>query len=312
MSANALHFWMSARETGSWQQFRAAIERLHMGTPSEGGSPLAGDTREFPLHQQLRFNLERLGHAEFFAEGTVLRWRIAPPVLVINQRDGSWVGVAAGARTAELMRRLAASPIALSVESQAACPDIQLVRSESHDDLTSLAASVGMFVQHDAPAAILACVSAIDDNTLRATIELPVGIGWTIERFCTRELRWLAAERSEVTIATGQLFRFSFQHVRHVMFCSGGDASSIDSASGKYLALRRARRNVLAYDRQTGRLTTPSGCRPPALIERALALCSGRPPSFEVASGRGVVHYEDVGPAVATTAAWLLRQEIRH
>ena len=70
MSANALLYWMSARQQGSWQQFRAAVEELHTTDEGERGSCDDGDAPDsssLPLYHTLRFNLQRLGHAEFFA-----------------------------------------------------------------------------------------------------------------------------------------------------------------------------------------------------------------------------------------------------
>ena len=36
MSANSLLLWMSARRQGSWPQFRAAVEQLHLGEGENG------------------------------------------------------------------------------------------------------------------------------------------------------------------------------------------------------------------------------------------------------------------------------------
>lgn len=80
---------------------------------------------------------------------------------------------------------------------------------------------------------------------------------------------------------------------------------------GKFLALRRRRRQVTKYDAQHERLTLPAVCRPPLLIERALTLCSGRPPRYEVIEGKGYVHYDDVAAPIALAAASLMRQEVR-
>ena len=71
VSANDLLLWMSARGKGSWSQFRAAVEELHMAE-QENTAPTVEEEEPtaragLPLHQSLRLNLERLAHAEFFA-----------------------------------------------------------------------------------------------------------------------------------------------------------------------------------------------------------------------------------------------------
>ena len=63
MSANTVLLWMSARQEGSWQQYRAAFERLYAeeGEDDDAG---AGEDNGLAPHQELRFNLTRLGHVE--------------------------------------------------------------------------------------------------------------------------------------------------------------------------------------------------------------------------------------------------------
>jgi hypothetical protein len=72
-----------------------------------------------------------------------------------------------------------------------------------------------------------------------------------------------------------------------------------------YVLLRR-RRGLLLYNAQAGTLSLPSSCRPPRLLERALVLCSGIPPSFDPATVR--LTYANVPPDIALFAAELLRQ----
>ena len=87
MTGNLLLLWMSARQNGSWQQFRSAIERLNAQADADPDAGQVTENLEFPLHQQLRFNLQRLGHAEFFAVDKVItKWRVAPPVLATTPR----------------------------------------------------------------------------------------------------------------------------------------------------------------------------------------------------------------------------------
>src|SRR4051812_24527063 len=94
---------MSARWEGSWQQFKDAVEELvpEPQSADSGGSKL-------PLHQKLRFSLERLGHVEFnFAEN--YRWRVVPPALALaSNRDVA--GVVCGARSPETAHHVKALP----------------------------------------------------------------------------------------------------------------------------------------------------------------------------------------------------------
>lgn len=310
MTANLLLLWMSARKTGSWQQFRSAIERLRAQDEQELASSQTLENQEFPLHQQLRFNLQRLGHAEFFALDQSMKWRIAPPVIATTQRRDGWVGVVAGARPSGLVERLRRSSVTLEVEPQPACPDVLLLRAQDNDALVAAAAQAGLIAQQNAPQALLACLPSIDTKHLRAIAAIPLGTDWKIDRFCTDTLRWVAATRSDLESASHQLFRFEYRYMKHYLFCTAGLSMSVAPQVGKFLAMKRRRRQVIKYDTNHDRLTLPATCRPPLLIERALALCSGRPPRYEVIGGRGSVHYDYVSPAIALTAASLMRQEI--
>ena len=98
MKANELLLWLSARREGSWQQFRAAVEELH----SDDGETGTEDNDEFPLHQQLRLDLERLAHVEFFARDCEKGWRIAPPTLAAHPVLDGVRGVLCGARSPAL------------------------------------------------------------------------------------------------------------------------------------------------------------------------------------------------------------------
>ena len=55
MKADELLFWLSARHEGSWQQYRAAFEKIH----EDDIETSAEINREFPLYQQFRLDLER-------------------------------------------------------------------------------------------------------------------------------------------------------------------------------------------------------------------------------------------------------------
>ena len=68
MSLNDLLTWMSARGSGSWSQFRAAVEELHVepgDTEEDGENANDATAGDLPVYQSVRFALERLAHVEF-------------------------------------------------------------------------------------------------------------------------------------------------------------------------------------------------------------------------------------------------------
>jgi hypothetical protein len=89
MTPNELLLWMSARKQGSWVQFRSAVETLDLADSAERGE----EDLTLPLHQRIRYNLERLGHVEFDARECEDGWRVAPPMLALADHGGMVTGV---------------------------------------------------------------------------------------------------------------------------------------------------------------------------------------------------------------------------
>lgn len=315
MSPDSLLLWMSARREGSWQQFRTAVEELHVGDgdPADAEDDDAPDQFALPLYQSLRLNLQRLGHAEFFAGAGDTDWRVTPPSLAITPRTDGWFGVLAGARSSRLLELVkdAATSTQSTVLSLPDCPNQFLFASGAQEDLVTLAERAGLLLQRDAPAALLTCLPPIDDPSVRSPFPMPFGAEWRVDRFSPETFRWHSASRDQALSASSGLFRFSLHHQRYVLFCSRGSAFRVPGPVGKFLVLRRRRMHVIRYDRIGRRLTVPASCRPPFLIERALILCSGSLPSYESAGRTGVLAYVEIPESIAAIAMSLLRQEPR-
>lgn len=315
MSANSLLFWMSARRHGSWQQFRAAVEELHVSVNGDSGGEADDATDQFslPLYQVLKFNLQRMGHAEFFSGAGDAEWRVTPPSVAVIPHARGCSGILAGARSLALLLRLNAATGVANIQTVElpGYPDQILITGSDVATIAAVAKSAGLFLQNDAPAAILTSVPAIDDSCVRTETPLPFGAEWKVDCFYATDLGWRSSSLSEATSAPGELFRFSLRHQRQVLFCTKGKAYRIPGQVGKYLALRRKRSRVLRYDARKQVLSVPATCRPPFLIERALILCSGSPPTYEGDSVGGILYYDAIPENIALITAGLLRQEFR-
>lgn len=319
MSANSLLLWMSARRRGSSAQFRAAVKELHLGADPEVDEEGDDVPDQSPLHlyQTLRFNLQRVGHAEFFAgAGEGAEWRVTPPALAVTRHAHGWFGVVAGARSLSLIDRLHSAAdrhgAELRVLALASYPDQMMITADTQGTLAAVAEQAGLLLQDDAPAALLASLPPVDDPRVRHPFELPFGSDWKIERFSPDDLVWRPATLDDARATSAGLFRFSLRYQRHVLFCCKGAAARVPGQVGKYLVLRRRRRHVLRHDAQSRTLSVPASCRPPFLVERALILCSGSPPSYEGGGQRvGSLQYPEIPEDIAAIAAALLRQELR-
>ena len=216
MSANEVLSWMSARREGSWLQFRGAVECLCDGGESDGNVAGTEEKRDLPLHQLLRFNLQRLGHAEFFVVGQTLRWRIAPPVLVVVKRKETWMGLATGARTNAGVRALATSGLTPEFNPQNSSPDRIILKDTDMATLEMAARASGMVIQRNAPDAILACLPPIDAKHLRSTGVMPIGTGGRLSDFVSNVYvgSTLVVRRP---LANGHLFRFESEYEKHYL-----------------------------------------------------------------------------------------------
>src|SRR5262249_9321772 len=140
----------------------------------------------------------------------------------------------------------------------ASYPDQMLLTAETRDALAATAEDAGFLTQDDAPAALLASLPPVDDPNVRYPTELPFGSDWRIGRFSSEDLVWRSATLDDARAAATGLFRFSLRHQRYVLFCSKGTAARIPGQVGKYLVLRRRRRQVLRYDASNRMLSMPA------------------------------------------------------
>lgn len=312
MSAHALLLWMSARRNGNWQQFRSAVEALHVPERAEevtSEDDSNGTHGGLPLYQQMRLAFDRLGHAEFFANNYKDGWCIAPPVLSLRQLGQKWTGILCGARSPRMLSNLPIeakkNSLDLQIEHVQGMPPI-ITLSGTQNACDRLATTIGIAVQVDTPIAILSCLPAINDHQYRDLSTLPIGRDWLIYRFDPHLLMWKRCQRDEAVTCRFGLFRFSFAYERYFFLTTRGRAWKIPGQIGKYLILRRCNRNIFHYSVDTEELTVPASCRPPLLIDRALTLCTGSLPEF----GNATLCYRHVPLSVAITAARLLFQEV--
>ena len=144
MTPNELLMWLSARKDGSWPQFRGAVENLGL----EDSSGEAGEDTSLPLHQRVRFGLERLGHVEFDTEECENGWRVVPPALALCQHDAVVTAVLCGARSLPLLKRIETSAGGMQIDRIPFpdCPDIIRIQSANAQDLRRIRAAGGTAV----------------------------------------------------------------------------------------------------------------------------------------------------------------------
>ncbi len=284
---NELLYWMSARRAGAVQSFRSRVAEL--GAQGADGS----------YRRTVEWNLSKLAHAEFAPAAGSDGWRVAPPVLAAGDRTGRCSAVLCGARTPLLFARLlgAAGADRIRVAPQAWGPDIAEVSADSALQLEAIATASGIRLQWNAPLALLACCVPPKRLVLQPA-EIPIG-GWTVAQFDKATLGWVGSTQQAASSARFGLFRFRSDYATAYVVIEEGQAWACEPASGKYRILKRKNR-ALSYSSADDVLSIHAGCRPPALIERALVLCSGGLPRYD--GGRLIYSRVDVPVAAAVAA----------
>lgn len=305
MNANHLLFWASALRSGSWHQFKCAVERLHLESQENGAQEESGG---LPLYQELRFNLQRLGHVEFNAQED--EWRVVPPVFAVVQHRDRVRAVLCGARSERLLAaiRKATNALSISITEFALCPDIFLVEHTDFREIKKISHEIGILTQPDAPESILASLPSVESVERRPRSAIPFGEGWTKEMFCPKTLSWRSIDKIGKASELPELFRFTrygrpLYYIRH-----GASAIQVPGQMGKFFVLMHVRRRVMSYDRETAELSMRPICRPPLFVERALVLCSGFPARYS--PERQMLVYKEVPEHIAYLAARILRQEM--
>ena len=299
MSLDNLLFWLSAKTSGSWSQFRAAVEGLHVERGERSQGDLDGNERaasDLPVYQELRLTLQRLGHVEF--KGAEHAWRVVPPSLaLLPGEDGA--AVLCGARSLDLLdalKRFQVDPLVAE-----GMPQRVLIRAESKTAIALIARDSRLYIEESPAIRILCATPRTRDAANWIQTELPETAGWTVHQFSPSKREWISVSQERAIRTKRGLFRFVMDFQRFYFLRFRGVSYKVLVQIGKYSVMSK-RDAALRYDAPRMIFSCPLTCRPPLLIERALVLCSGLLP--RIASGR--LEYGNVPPDVARLAAEVL------
>jgi hypothetical protein len=189
----------------------------------------------------------------------------------------------------------------MDIQRQEDGPDIVEVTVSTAGELENVAAAAGVRVQWNAPLALLCCATSPKAVVLQPAT-LPVG-AWGVSQFSKTALDWETTTLRIASEARSGLFRFRSDYGTVHLLIKDGQPLTCEPAVGKYRILR-PRNGVLLYSKADRILSIRASCRPPALIERALVLCSGQLPAFT----DGRINFRQVERSVAQAAAAVLGQ----
>ncbi len=226
-----------------------------------------------------------LGHAEIEPNGS---WRIAPPVLAMTESEetGACKAVLCGARSPRLLQRLESACARTDTDCieqcQVARPSVYAVIGTCDADLMAAAAEAKIPFQRDAAFTLLACLPKIRDWP-RTECPMVAGRVGEVSRFSRSQLTWIASSLEEAAQARRGFFRIQrdWDHV-HLLKQGANSQAQIEPRAGRLAAAERAK--VVRWDIASRSLRMPWALYPPALIARALVLCSGKLPETDTDS----------------------------
>jgi hypothetical protein len=232
-------------------------------------------------------DLSLLGHIEF---DSPLSWRVAPPVLAAlpSQAGGLPGAILCGARTQGVLRRLdrACQAEGARIEEAQNQKSASLIRvfAGCSDTLAKVAELSGIRFQNNAGYSLLACVPSIG-NWPRKPCQMTGGRVDTVRRFSGSRARWVPSSLPEAQAASKGLFKIKrdWDWVS-IIKSSRDDCAYIDDRAGRMLTATKLRH--AEWDGGPGSFSLPGLLFPPALIARALVLCTGMLPRFDGARSR--------------------------
>lgn len=259
-----------------WMSYRGAGRTPDLTTEITGGLAAA----------RLVDRLVTLGHVE--RTGTD-GWRVAPPVLAGLPQNGIFRAVLCGARTPAVLESLESAGVAEGAEvirtpQDSTLPDCVTVVAATPDALARVSAGSRIPLQRDAGFAMLACSPSIR-HWPRTPCPMVQGKVESVSRFSRSRLRWVDSTIEEAASSKGGFFQIVRDWDRVSLIKSGrSQAALINVRAGRIACAAKCR--VLEWIPASGTVAMPALLQPPAIIARALALCSGTVPAFDGATGR--------------------------
>jgi hypothetical protein len=161
-------------------------------------------------------------------------------------------------------------------------PSIVRIGCRSTTDLAAIAAEAAIPVQSNAAYTLLACLPAIR-NWPRTPCAMVAGRVETVRRFSRSrsQIRWVTSSLAEATASRNGFFRIKrdWDWVS-ILKSSETDCAYIDDRAGRMSIASKLR--AASWDAGSRTFSLPIQLYPPATIGRALTLCTGALPQFDV------------------------------
>jgi len=321
--SNTLIYAMSANASMKLEWFNEILRHVYLPYGAQNDEQIDVDAR-----QQVIRTLDSLGYCEFDFDNRMVH--MCKPSLVLLPESGLPKALLVGARIPQLERTLKASVKARRRKAilnylqcswnNAALPTGLCIQAMDTTTIQEIADEVGIDCDVAIPAAwrLADMSAALDEVRSRLNFEKRIGPGWNKRVFLTERLmfsRYIEEDPSQCLVeyrhpVTKQLYHWIW---------NGDNAAEAGRDWGRYIVLASSGRRIMMFDEKRFKMAVPVTVPLPSLLARAIALCSGIPPSTVTSCKQGVgaippEHplqvYSCVTPEIAQLTACKLSQEL--
>ena len=306
-----LLFSLSAWRETTWTTFKKCFDEVHR-------RHVVTSTREeqepavYYRWRALRL-LSSLGHVDVKFEAQGISVFVAPPALAILPGFGIRRAVLCGARSprtlADLRRAAGAEGAAITAQSQTSlspyAPARVEVKADSNERICATAGRMGIPYLDQPPARSMAHVSAsLEEYCRNLSWSAGEDLNWQREDFSVRSLRFQSAGETPPGTRLSR-YQDPATTIWRYRLWRDGQFAELEPDWGRYAILSACSMRNLQYDPVKRDVLVPLGTPLPALLARALGLCSGYAPRTGRRSGEADpdlrISYEvfrDVPPSI--------------
>jgi len=281
--SSTLVYVMSANASIKLEQFNEIFRQVYLPYVGQNDEQIDVDTR-----QQVIRILDSLGYCEFDFDNRMVY--MCRPSLVLLPEFGLPKALLVGARTPRLEKNLKAlvkerrrKAILNHLQypwNNTALPTGLCIQAMDKTIIQEIADEAGIDCDVTTPAAWrLADMSAtLDEVKCELNFERRVEPGWNKRVFISERLmfsRYTEENLSECLVE----YRHPITKQLYHWIWNGDNAAEVGRDWGRYIVLANSGRIILMFDEKQFKMAVPVTVPLPCLVARAMALCSGIPPS---------------------------------
>lgn len=297
---DALLYVLSAKESLSWPTFRNTVDTIHLRSNLDGHSD--GDVPARIIRHNALSMLRRLGHCDVtYLTQDLDAICVAQPSLAVLPSPGLPRAVLCGRRstaTSDEVRSACSfigstSVTVLEALSDSFAPSCITVCASSTSMIQSVSDKLGIaFEAQPAAWRIAQMAGGIDDYLAGLTWQARPELDWPRRDFSPFDLG--VSEYS--TSDQYRLCRYTNPSTGNPLFLlwQGASAARVEPTWGRYAVLRASRVTALRYDRKGGIVLAPLTAPLPPLLDRALTMSAGVPPTVSDTGSRSMIRYTGV------------------